>query len=535
MRKLVIAIETVLLLTGCAAAVNLSAAAHQQAASQGTPAKAAKAPSADVLDKLLAPIALYPDQLLAQMLLCASNPGKVAALSEWLASHPDEKGTALQDAATKAGFDQSFVALVLFPDVVNDMAAKLEWTTQLGKAFAADRTAVFGSIQRLRGKAQQAGSLKDTPQQDVATKTTSSGQQVIVIEPANPQVVYVPQYNPQVVYTQPSTVVVQQSSSTDAAVAGALIGFTAGIAIGAAIDNDYYYGPYGWGRGAYMYDDAWDDWYDEREDMREDWQDHREDIVDERGDRARERAGTTERAHRDAPGEPAGDTGAARAAPYRRAGFGRDGRLDPHGAVRRSGELRPFDRRITRLQRHRANGRRAERHAFGRVLRLFERQIGAKGESAREEQPEQLAEFRQPPPLSVERSASVRILRRSATWRFTRVAPRFYRELVVGSREVNPARGAGWPHRRPGLSPGGNRIVAKLRHARGRRQGADCGDGIGKGRRHPSDLRTRGEGADRRLRSVECAAWPRSVQRGGGGTMVPDGHGERREDACRGQ
>ena len=410
MRKLVIAIETVLLLTGCAAAVNLSAAAHQQAASQGTPAKAAKAPSADVLDKLLAPIALYPDQLLAQMLLCASNPGKVAALSEWLASHPDEKGTALQDAATKAGFDQSFVALVLFPDVVNDMAAKLEWTTQLGKAFAADRTAVFGSIQRLRGKAQQAGSLKDTPQQDVATKTTSSGQQVIVIEPANPQVVYVPQYNPQVVYTQPSTVVVQQSSSTDAAVAGALIGFTAGIAIGAAIDNDYYYGPYGWGRGAYMYDDAWDDWYDEREDMREDWQDHREDIVDERGDRARERAGTTQRAYRDAPGEPAGDTGAARAAPHRRAGFGRDGRLDPHGAVRRSGELRPFDRRITRLQRHRANGRRAERHAFGRVLRLFERQIGAKGESAREEQPEQLAEFRQPPPLSVERSASVRII-----------------------------------------------------------------------------------------------------------------------------
>ena len=287
MRKLVIAIEATLLLAGWAAAVNITAAPQQQAGSQASPAKAPKAPSADVLDKLLAPIALYPDQLLGQMLLCASNPGKVSALSEWLASHPNEKGTALQDAATKAGFDPSFVALVLFPDVVNDMAAKLDWTTQLGKAFAADRTAVFGSIQRLRGKAQQAGSLKDTPQQDVATKTTSSGQQVIVIEPANPQVVYVPQYNPQVVYTQPSTVVVQQSSSsTDAAVAGALIGFTAGIAIGAAIDNDYYYGPYGWGRGAYMYDDAWDDWEDAREDARDDWQDHREDIVDERGDRA---------------------------------------------------------------------------------------------------------------------------------------------------------------------------------------------------------------------------------------------------------
>ena len=69
-----------------------------------------------------------------------------------------------------------------------------------------------------------------------------------------------------------------------------LIGFTAGIAIGAAIDNDYYYGPYGWRGGVYMYNDAWDDWYDEREDAREDWQDHREDLVEERGDRARERS-----------------------------------------------------------------------------------------------------------------------------------------------------------------------------------------------------------------------------------------------------
>jgi hypothetical protein len=286
MRKLVIAIEATVILASCTALLKGTAAAYQQTGAQSGPAKGTKAPSADALDRLLAPIALYPDSLLAQMLMCASNPGKVAALSEWLASHPNEKGTALQDAATNAGFDPSFVALVLFPDVVNAMAAKLDWTTQLGSAFAADRTAVFGSIQRLRSQAQKTGNLKDTPQQDVETKTTSSGQQVIVIEPANPQVVYVPQYNPQVIYTQPSTVVIQESSSSADAVAAGLIGFTAGIAIGAAIDNDYYYGPYGWGRGVYMYDDAWDDWYDEREDMREDWQDHREDIVDERGDRA---------------------------------------------------------------------------------------------------------------------------------------------------------------------------------------------------------------------------------------------------------
>jgi hypothetical protein len=264
------------------------------------PAASSAAPTSETLDRLLAPIALYPDQLLAQILLCAANPGKFAALQEWMASHQGVKGTELQDAAMKSGFETSFVALVLFPDVVAAMAGNMEWTTQVGQAFAADRSSVFDSIQRLRAKAKTAGTLKTTPQQEVETRTTSSGGSVIVIEPTNPQVVYVPQYNPTTVYTQPttSTVVVKEESSSSDAVAAGLIGFTAGIAIGAAIDNDYYYGPYGWhGGGAYMYNDAWDDWYDEREDAREDWQDHREDLADERGERA-ENAGEqrTERA-----------------------------------------------------------------------------------------------------------------------------------------------------------------------------------------------------------------------------------------------
>jgi Protein of unknown function (DUF3300) len=241
------------------------------------------APSAADLDLLLAPVALYPDPLLAQMLLSASDPAKVKELNTWLKSNQNLKGTQLQDAAVKAGFEPSFVALVLFPQIVNTMAVQEDWTTQLGQAFAADRSAVFASIQRLRTQAQTAGNLKTTPQQEVTTQTTTSGQQVIVIEPANPQVIYVPQYNTQTVYTQ--TVVVEKQSSSDVAVAG-LIGFTAGIVIGAAIDNDYYYGPYGWRGGAYMYNDAWDDYYDAREDAREDWQDHREDLVEERGDRA---------------------------------------------------------------------------------------------------------------------------------------------------------------------------------------------------------------------------------------------------------
>ncbi len=284
MKTLAIGTHVLLVFTWLGLAAPHGLPAVEAQTSQKTAAPANKpAATPEALDRLLAPIALYPDQLLAQMLLCASNPGKVATLGEWLASQT-LKGTELQDAATKAGFEPSFVALVLFPEVVAAMAGDVDWTTRLGQAFTVDRSAVLASIQRLRAKAQQAGKLKTTPQQAVETRTTSNGQQVIVIEPANPQVVYVPQYNPETVYTT-STVVVQQESSSNAVAAG-LIGFTAGIAIGAAIDNDYYYGPYGWRGGAYMYDDAWDDWDDARDDARDDWQDHREDLVDERSDRA---------------------------------------------------------------------------------------------------------------------------------------------------------------------------------------------------------------------------------------------------------
>ena len=244
-------------------------------------------PPADI-DSLVAPIALYPDQLLAQILMCAGDPESVRNLDTFLKANPKLKGTELQDAALLKGFEPSFVALALFPDVVQRMAAKLDWTTLVGQVFVADRGIVFASIQKLRAQAHNIGTLKSNEQQQVETQTTSTGQEVIVIEPTNPQVVYVPQYNPTVVYTQAptttTTVVVENNSSADAVAAG-MIGFTAGIAIGAAVNNNYYYGPYGWHGGAYMYNDAWDDYYDAREDARDDWQDHREDLADERGDR----------------------------------------------------------------------------------------------------------------------------------------------------------------------------------------------------------------------------------------------------------
>jgi uncharacterized membrane protein YgcG len=266
MQRLVVPVMVLLL-------VVVTSSCRVESAAQG----AAKGPvSPGDLDYLLAPVALYPDALLAQILLSAGTPAKVSQLSTWLAANKSLKGTDLQDAATKAGFEPSLVALALFPQVVTSMVSKLDWTTRLGQAFVADRNGVFASIQRLRAQAQDSGALKDTPQQDVESRKTETGETVIVIEPANPQIVYVPQYNPQVVYVE--------DNSNDAAVAG-LIGFTAGIAIGAAMDNNYYYGPYGMHGGFHMYNGAYDDWYDHREDAREDWMDHREDLYEERGDR----------------------------------------------------------------------------------------------------------------------------------------------------------------------------------------------------------------------------------------------------------
>jgi Protein of unknown function (DUF3300) len=284
MKKLVVIVGTILVLV---LIVRMFwPTRHVAHAGESSQAGAAMTPEA--LDRLLARVALYPDQLLAQMLMSAQNPGNVDALNLWLGKNPNLKGSELQDAAAKQGFDPSIVALAIFPQVVKMMADDLDWTTNLGVAFTSNRSGVFESVQRLRKQASDVGTLKSTPQQEVETRTTSSGESVIVIEPANPQVVYVPQYNSTTVYTTAPTttnVVVVEDNSSDAVVAG-MIGFTAGVAIGATFSNPYYYGPYGWHGGGYMYNDAWDDYYDHREDAREDWMDHREDLVEERGDRA---------------------------------------------------------------------------------------------------------------------------------------------------------------------------------------------------------------------------------------------------------
>lgn len=156
-------------------------------------------------------------------------------MNTWLQQNKDQlHGTELQDAAQARGYDASFIALALFPDVMNQLASQIEWTTELGTAFLSDPKGVMNAVQKLRAQAQAAGNLQSTPQQSVVTEN-QGGQQVIVIQPANPQVVYVPVYNPQVVYYPPPPG------------AAILIGFGLGIALGAALSNNYYYGPYGWG------------------------------------------------------------------------------------------------------------------------------------------------------------------------------------------------------------------------------------------------------------------------------------------------
>jgi hypothetical protein len=211
-----------------------------RASSQTASAKAAT-PDQQAMDKLLAPIALYPDALLAQVLACASSPQQVTEVNKWLQQNSQVQGTDLQAAAEKAGFDAGFIALVLFPDVLKLLGQNMEWTTELGKAFTSDQKAALASVQRLRAQAKAAGNLKTTPQQEVKTET-QNGQTVIVVQPANPQVVYVPVYNTQTVYTAPPPA---QSSSGNAA-AAALIGFGLGIALAASMNNNYY-GYHGWG------------------------------------------------------------------------------------------------------------------------------------------------------------------------------------------------------------------------------------------------------------------------------------------------
>src|ERR1700751_5756289 len=153
----------------------------------------------DQLDSLVAPIALYPDPLLAQVLAASTYPLEIIQLHQWLAQHKDLKDKALEEAVMKQDWDPSVQGLAAMPDVVKRLADDVQWVTDLGNAFLAQQSDVMDAVQRMRAKAQTQGTLKSTEQMKVETKVVES-KQVIVIEQANPQVIYVPSYDPVVVY-----------------------------------------------------------------------------------------------------------------------------------------------------------------------------------------------------------------------------------------------------------------------------------------------------------------------------------------------
>lgn len=151
--------------------------------------------TSEQLDQLLAPIALYPDSLLAQTLMAATYPLEVVEAARWSQANPNLKGDAAVAAVKDKSWDVSVKSLAAFPQTLAMMDKNLDWTQKVGDAMIGQQKDVAASIQRLRAKAEAAGNLKTTPQQKVTT-TPATGGATIVIEPANPETIYVPYYNP---------------------------------------------------------------------------------------------------------------------------------------------------------------------------------------------------------------------------------------------------------------------------------------------------------------------------------------------------
>src|SRR5882672_9966726 len=199
---------------------------------------------ADQLDSLVAPIALYPDPLLAQVLAASTYPLELIQLQQWLARNPGVKDKALVDAVAKQQWDPSIQAMAALPDVVKRLADDIQWTTDLGNAFLAQQSDVMDAVQRMRKKAQDTGNLKSTEQQKVETSVIEN-KNIIVVEQANPQVVYVPSYDPVVVYgppIYPYPPIYYPPAGYYAA--GIAISFGVGVMMGA-----FWSGGWGWGCG----------------------------------------------------------------------------------------------------------------------------------------------------------------------------------------------------------------------------------------------------------------------------------------------
>ena len=181
---------------------SLSAYQDAQAPAQQPQPEAQAPPYAqqtpEQLQQMVAPIALYPDSLVAQILAASTFPEEVVEADRWLQAHPDLKDEALAKAVDQQPWDPSVKALTAFPSVLGNMDKNISWTSSLGDAYYNQQQDVMNAIQVMRQKAQEAGNLKTTPQQTVTTQGST-----IIIQPASPDVVYVPAYDPWVVYGYP--------------------------------------------------------------------------------------------------------------------------------------------------------------------------------------------------------------------------------------------------------------------------------------------------------------------------------------------
>ena len=188
--------------------------------------------TADQLDSLVAPIALFPDDLLAQVLAASTYPLELMQLQQWLAKNPNLKDKALADAVAKQPWDPAVQSMAAVPEAVKRLTDDIQWTTDLGNAFLDQQKDVMDACQRMRKKAKDKGSLTSNEQMKVETKVVET-KEVIYVQSANPQVIYVPSYNP--VYVYPPPVYPYPPVYYPPYTAGAaFFTFTAGVMIGAA-------------------------------------------------------------------------------------------------------------------------------------------------------------------------------------------------------------------------------------------------------------------------------------------------------------
>jgi hypothetical protein len=224
----------------------LAAYPGAQAAPPAAPAQAPAPPytqqAPEELQRLVAPIALYPDSLVAQILAGSTFPEQVVEADRWVQAHPDLKGDALGQAVDQQPWDPSIKALTAFPSVLGNMDKNLSWTSSLGDAYYNQQSDVMDAVQVMRQKAEQAGNLKTTPQQNVENQGST-----IVIQPADPNIVYVPAYDPWLIYGYPIVGWPGWYPYPGIWYGGPYLSFGAGFGIG-------FFGGFGWGWGGWGFD-----------------------------------------------------------------------------------------------------------------------------------------------------------------------------------------------------------------------------------------------------------------------------------------